>query len=260
MPYARNADDGARIYYETAGSRGSPILLHHGFSRSMVEWRPHYEEALAANHVVVLMDSRGHGKSDKPHDPDAYGMRKRVGDVTGVLDALGIEQTHYLGYSMGGHIGFGVARYARERLRSLLVGGMHPYDRESRSAEDRVGALDQGIEAHVAAMEARVGPLPEPFRTEVLANDAAALAAVIRGTAATSGLAGDLQEWTLPALIYAGDQDVLFAGAERAAAEIPSATFAALPGLGHLEAVERHDVALPHILDFLARVEASVAA
>ena len=60
---------------------------------------------------AVLFDARGHGKSDKTHEPAAYELALMVGDMVAVLDALGIDQAHYWGYSMGGKIGLGLARH-----------------------------------------------------------------------------------------------------------------------------------------------------
>jgi pimeloyl-ACP methyl ester carboxylesterase len=75
---------------------------------------------------VILTDARGHGRSDKPHEPAAYDLRLRAMDVATVLDHLGLPTANYFGYSMGGWIGFGLAKYAPERARSLILGGAHP--------------------------------------------------------------------------------------------------------------------------------------
>ena len=69
-----------------------------------------------ADRQLILLDARGHGASDKPHDPAAYDLRLRVGDVTAVLDDLEIRRADYFGYSMGGWIGFGLAKHAPVRL------------------------------------------------------------------------------------------------------------------------------------------------
>src|SRR3954447_26749762 len=70
MPYASN--DGVRIYYEREGS-GPPLVLHHGFTRSLEGWRDNgYADVLNTEYELILMDARGHGRSDKPHDPAAY--------------------------------------------------------------------------------------------------------------------------------------------------------------------------------------------
>jgi pimeloyl-ACP methyl ester carboxylesterase len=79
MPYATH--DGVRIYYETEGS-GPPLLLHAGLSMSLNDWRDFgYVNALRDDYRLILLDPRGHGQSDKPHDPIAYAYNLLVGDV-----------------------------------------------------------------------------------------------------------------------------------------------------------------------------------
>jgi pimeloyl-ACP methyl ester carboxylesterase len=58
--------------------------------------------------TAVLFDARGHGKSDKTHEPAAHELALVVGDMVAVLDAPGIDKAHYWGYSMGGRIGLGL--------------------------------------------------------------------------------------------------------------------------------------------------------
>ena len=129
MPYAIN--DGVRIAYERVGS-GPPIVLHHGFSGSRRSWREHgYVEALKGDYALLLLDARGHGTSDKPHAPAAYTDERRAGDVLAVLDDAGIERAIFWGYSMGGHVGYAIARDAPTRFRALIIGGMHPYPRDA---------------------------------------------------------------------------------------------------------------------------------
>ena len=114
-------------------------------------------------------------------------------------------------------------------------------------------SLASGLPGHVERMESRIGGrLPEPYRSELLANDGAALAAVSsakRDTTLHEGLA----ELNLPTLLYCGSNDGFFAAAERAATEIPGATFEPLEGLDHLAAVLNAGVALPLIRRFLLR-------
>ena len=76
---------------------------------------------------LIYADHRGHGRSDKPHDPSAYAMPLRVADAVAVLDRLGIERAHFIGRSWGGRLCFGVGEHAPERGRSLVIGGNQPY-------------------------------------------------------------------------------------------------------------------------------------
>jgi pimeloyl-ACP methyl ester carboxylesterase len=103
---------------------------------------------------VILVDARGHGDSDKLHDPAAYPLETRAADVVAVFGALDIVRSHYWGYSMGGWIGFGMAKFAPERIDRLVIGGQHPYARSSEGLRQmvRTGIVD-GNDAFVAAAE-----------------------------------------------------------------------------------------------------------
>jgi pimeloyl-ACP methyl ester carboxylesterase len=108
MPYAENP--GIRIHYEVCGA-GPPLVLQHGFTQCLEDWLEcGYVAALQSKYRSVLIDGRGHGQSDKPLDEAFYTLEQRVADVTTVLDVSGIERAHFWGYSMGGLIGFGMAR------------------------------------------------------------------------------------------------------------------------------------------------------
>ena len=98
MPYVTN--DKVRIHYEVIGD-GPPLFLHHGFTQSMRRWHFHgYVEALKADNQLILIDARGHGKSDKPHDTEMYAFPAMANDALAVLNELGIQQTRYWGFSM----------------------------------------------------------------------------------------------------------------------------------------------------------------
>jgi len=127
MPFAMNSD--VRIHYCVEGD-GAPLVLQHGFFWSIDGWyRLGYVDALKSNYRLILVDMRGHGASDKPHDGRAYTLQQHVSDVTAVLDQLHIPLVHFWGFSMGGWIGFGMAKYAAQRLTSLTIGGASPYAR-----------------------------------------------------------------------------------------------------------------------------------
>ena len=77
-----------------------------------------------------------------------------MADVVAVLDALDMAKALYWGYSMGGWIGFGIAKYARERVHALVIGGQHPYARQMGSLRRIVQrGIVQGSGAFVAGME-----------------------------------------------------------------------------------------------------------
>ena len=112
------------MYYEIEGE-GPPVVMVHGFALSLESnWKaPKWVESLKNDYKLILLDCRGHGKSDKPHDEESYRMEKLVGDVTTVLDALELEKTHFFGYSLGGGIAYELVRHVPERLISVITGG-----------------------------------------------------------------------------------------------------------------------------------------
>ena len=119
MPFVMN--QGLRIHYRVEGD-GPPLVFQHGFGDSLESaYELGYVEALRDNYQPILINARGHGASDKPHEPEAYSFQNVTTDVVAVLDALGIATAHYFGFSMGVKHGFAMAAYALERLRSLML-------------------------------------------------------------------------------------------------------------------------------------------
>ena len=78
---------------------------------------------LAQGRQVVGMDCRGHGLSGKPHDPSAYGGDHMADDVVSVMDAVGLDRTDLMGYSMGGGIAVDLLARMPERFISVVAGG-----------------------------------------------------------------------------------------------------------------------------------------
>jgi pimeloyl-ACP methyl ester carboxylesterase len=139
MPFATNAIDDHRIYFEDDGGAGTPVVVLGGFldpldlvrdapiARALDERREEFR--------LVFVDHRGHGRSDKPHDPPSYAIHLRVADTVAVIDELGIPRAGFVGISWGGRLCFGIGASAPDRVRSLVVIGEQPY------AIDREGPL-----------------------------------------------------------------------------------------------------------------------
>jgi len=258
MPFAVNCD--VRIYYEVEGN-GPPLVLQHSLLRSLDMWYDFgYAQALRERYRLILIDARGHGGSGKPHDPHAYAPETRAADVAAVLDALGIDRAHYMGYSMGARIGFAMLAHVPDRLNSLILGGMSPYQTSATrqfEAQLRQG-LAMGMEAFVSGIESKAGRLPESLRARFLANDDVALLAAVDQAAHPTGATVDwdsvLAGATLPCLLYVGDNDPFLSGATRCVQRIPRARLVVLPDLDHSGTIVRSDLVLPHVWAFLAQV------
>jgi pimeloyl-ACP methyl ester carboxylesterase len=244
MPYAHN--QGVRIHYTVEGD-GPPLLLHHGTSGSGASWRETgYTDALARAYQLILIDARGHGASEKLYDPAAYDLSLRAADVIAALDDLNIRRTHYFGYSMGGWIGFGLAKYAPERFHSLILGGAHPYAESMQAARERMA---QDSEAFRAAAETLFGPYMTPgLRAQLMANDLHALRALTQDRAS---IADVLPTMTMPCLLFVGEADPRLPQVQECARNIPHVTFFSLPGCDHVAGWARSDLLLPHVTRFL---------
>lgn len=114
--------------YETTGqSEGDIVVFSHSLGSSLIMWEPQIEE-FSQNFQILRYDTRGHGNSSAP--PGSYTMELLVDDAVALLDALDIERVHWVGLSMGGMIGQGLALKSPERLRSLTLCNTMPVVRE----------------------------------------------------------------------------------------------------------------------------------
>jgi pimeloyl-ACP methyl ester carboxylesterase len=112
--------DGIELYYERHGDGGEPLVLVHGYTGDVTDWR-HQIAEFSRTHRVLMHDNRGHGRSFAPADDDAYSIGRMAEDALGVAGQVGFERFHLLGHSMGGAIAQEMALLAPERLLSLTL-------------------------------------------------------------------------------------------------------------------------------------------
>ena len=259
MPYANN--NGVKIHYEVEG-QGPPLVLQHGIMMSLNSWRVWgYTDALKEKYTLILTDARGHGKSDKLYEPEAYTPKNMTGDMAAVLDDLKIEKTLYWGYSMGSMIGFQLLKRDPSRFSSFVFGGMSPYPWQSKEEMALIGFLNEvgrigardGAEAMISAYE-RLGPLSETRRQQYRENDWLAMDACFRNLADWSLTDDVLAGCSAPCFLYAGSLDPLSSGARRCAGVMRSASFVSILGLDHSGAFYSSSPVLPHVKRFLSSV------
>ncbi len=113
----RAAVNGVSIWYATFGS-GSPIVLLHGGLANSNYWG-HQVPVLAQKYRVIVMDSRGHGRSTRDARP--YGYDLMASDVIGVMDHLGIAKAAIVGWSDGAILGLDIAMNHPDRVSRLFA-------------------------------------------------------------------------------------------------------------------------------------------
>ncbi len=237
------------VKYRRYGA-GRTLVLQHGFSWGIQSWsRSGYVDVLKPHYQLVLVDARGHGASDKPHDPAAYSLPLHVADIVAILDALDIRAAHFWGYSMGGWIGFGMAKYSPERLHGLIIGGAHAYGRRLPASSRPDGSDPKVfIETLLGRLGVNLASLPADKQAEFFDNDFRALAAAQQDRPSLEDI---LPTMTMPSLLYVGEADAILPQVQECVQHMPDATLVSLPGLNHPEAFYRADVVLPHVNEFL---------
>jgi len=225
--------DGVRLHYELHGPEdGRPIVLVHGFaSHYRLNWvGTRWQETLTqAGFRIIGLDCRGHGSSDKPHDPAAYSVQIMAADVRGLLDELELRTADYLGFSMGARIGLQAVLDFPERWRKAVLAGLGTH-----------GAIDQAASIALAFRGCKpdtdVAESFFKFASGHRGNDLEALAACIEGPAPPLDRAR-LAAIKTPILVVVGDRDELVSGAEELVEEIPASRLVWIPGRDHLGTV-----------------------
>ena len=112
------AHEGARIYYSTYGV-GSPVILLHGGLASQIYWGNQVRPLVADHHWVILIDSRGHGRSSRDSRPYTYELM--ASDGVAVMDALKVKRAAVVGWSDGAIISLVMGLKDPERLTRVFA-------------------------------------------------------------------------------------------------------------------------------------------
>jgi 3-oxoadipate enol-lactonase len=253
--------NGIDIHYAISGS-GPVVTLAHSLATDLTLWDG-VAARLEARFTVLRFDARGHGRTSAPEGP--YDFPMLVADLIGLLDALGIERTHFVGLSMGGMLGQHCALAHPERLDKLaLVSTASRTPAEAQAIWDERIALArrQGMTAHVEATLARW--FTAPYRAahpEVMARIGALIAATpVAGYAGwgaaikTLDLTDKLGAIRAPTLVVCGADDPgTPPAAHRAIAEaIAGARLEIIPQASHQLVIEQEEPFLRLLTDFLA--------
>ncbi len=239
------ASDRTQLAWQEIGD-GRPLVLIHGYiSDAETNWIRYgtAEPIAAAGYRVIMPDLRGHGASDKPHDPARYPPDVLADDQFALIDVLGLTDFDLGGYSLG----------ARTTMR-MLARGCRP----GRAIVAGMGfsGITQtgGRAAHFKHIFDNLGQHPkgspawyaEAF-LKTTGGDPAALRLILDAFVDTSE--ADLAGIDVPIGVICGSDDNDNGSAGQLAAALPNADHIAIPG-NHMSAVTKPDFGAA-IVDFL---------
>jgi pimeloyl-ACP methyl ester carboxylesterase len=245
--------NGVKIRYTDQGS-GDPVILVHGFEVTIEhEWiETGVLQKLVPHYRVVAIDERGLGKSDKPHDPGAYGAEMGM-DVLRLMDYLKIQKAHIVGYSLGAGIVAKLVSEHPDRFYTATVGG--GAGRSSTEPAQTPPPAANGTPA--PDMNARLAALDkgEMTKQEVeMNNDPAALAAILRSQPNSTWDEAKMKAVKVPILAAVGSNDPGLNGAKYLQSVQPSVKLVVINGATHAGdtgALKRPEFSAA-ILEFLA--------
>jgi len=199
--FEKKSEKNISIYYEVTGIGDEVIVFHHGNGNCLRDWYTlGYVDILAKDFTLVLIDSRGYGRSSKPYDANDYNLESRADDTIAVMNQLGIESAHCFGGSIGAAICMLLAKFHPQRFKSYIFATpfFELFDDNIKTS------LSQGIEAFIDKLLGDKINNKEILST-FLANDAKAL------------LAANSSEWfnyqdyihfvDKPSLVYVGAKE-----------------------------------------------------
>jgi pimeloyl-ACP methyl ester carboxylesterase len=242
--------NGVRIRYIEQGM-GEPVVLVHGYTGSIeMNWvAPKVFEELAKNFRVIALDCRGHGKSDKPHDPKQYGQEMAL-DVARLLDHLKIQKAHIVGYSMGALITAKLLTMKPKRFLAATLGGqgamLDPTDTEIKLFEQLAADIEKGSMRTLVSL---ISPKGQPMPSEEVmkqaeasflgGQDLAALAAVARSIPNLKITDAQVAAIKVPTIAIIGSADPLIEGVNKLKKAMPTLKVVPVEGASHITAFGR---------------------
>jgi len=238
------AVNGIKVWYATFG-KGEPIILLHGGLANSNYWG-NQVPVLAAHYRVIVMDSRGHGRTTRNAQP--YGYDLMASDVLGLMDFLNIRKAAIVGWSDGAIIGLDLAMHHPERVSKLFAFGAN---------SDPSGVKDVNkspvFTAFIARGEkeyARLSPTPTQYK---------AFVDQIEKMWATQPhwTARQLAEITVPTWIVDADHEeaIYRQNTEFMAAHIPGASLLLQPGVSHFSCLQDPEQFSSDVLHFMRHVK-----
>ena len=243
--------DDTELAYTDSGGEGEAIILLHGFiGSSKLNWVDTgvYGALGRSGRRIIMLDARGHGNSEKPHNSYSYWNRAMAKDLNSLVEHLKLYEYDLMGYSMGAKTAV-EAELMYSGIRSLILVGLSIYEEGwVLEKEER--------EARVRNMLEDYPEEPDAFRisADETGGDREAFAARLEGAIFPEFSCDDLKKIHLPILIINGENDY---SAEEAASYFPSAKGVTIEG-DHLSVLTNERLS-EEVLSFLDLFEGEVS-
>jgi 3-oxoadipate enol-lactonase len=257
--------NGIQVNYVLDGPAGAPVVtLSHSLATDLSMWEPQVPE-LARRYRVLRYDIRGHGDTDVPEG--VYTLEQLGDDARGLLGALGIARTHWIGLSLGGMVGQVLALECPELIASLCLcdtTSRVPAEGRPLWAERIKTAMTRGMEPLVEALVARWftagfvaagGGVVERARAMILRTPSAGYAGCAHAISMLD-LTDRISAIDRPTLVVVGDEDqsTPVAASRVISDRIQGSDLVVIEAASHLSNLERPREFTKAILEFLGRV------
>ena len=235
--------DGARIWHAAYGS-GSPVILLHGGLGHSGNWGYQVPALVGSGYRVILLDSRGHGRSTRDERPYSYELM--AADVLAVMDSLSIEKASFVGWSDGACTALVLASNAPERVAGVFFFACN-MDPSGTKEFVFTPIIQRCFNRHVKDY-AQLSATPDRF-------DEFSEAVGLMQRTQPDYSAEDLAQIRVPVAIVHGEHDEFIKRehAEYLARSIPNAEFIDLPGVSHFAPLQRPEQFNDAMLAFLGK-------
>jgi pimeloyl-ACP methyl ester carboxylesterase len=260
--------NGIELYYEVHGA-GEPLLLIMGLAHNLLSWKKSLP-ALTEQFKVIIFDNRGTGRSSKPESP--YSIKLMAEEAKAVLDAVGVDQAHVYGISMGGMIAQRLALNNPERVKSLILGCTSPGGiNQVQPDADVIMTLLSGASIPTTPLEMAWASVPILYSTYFIENHRDPIAehieTMIEIPTPAHGFMQQLQaclahdtyeelsKINIPVLVIHGDADRLIPveNGKMLADKIENSELYIVPGAGHLYLTEAQKAVDEKVINFIKK-------
>jgi pimeloyl-ACP methyl ester carboxylesterase len=236
--------DGAHIWHASYGN-GPPVILLHGGLGHGGNWGHQLPALLEAGYRVILIDSRGHGRSTRDDRPFTYELM--ASDVLAVMDVLHLDKAALIGWSDGACIALVLAMHAPQRVKGVFFFGCN-MDPSGTKEFVPTSVIDRCFNRH-AKDYARLSATPDNFNAFV---DAVSLMMKTEPNYSAT----DLAKITVPVAIVHSEHDEFIKRehADYLAQKVPGAELISLFGVSHFAPLQRPDYFNGVLLGFLTHI------